>query len=66
MQPSDLQIPNEILLELQALAHEKDPNTKAVTPEELLHVLLPEQPEILADTPSALLAIKAAISYLGK
>ena len=66
MQPSDSQIPNEILLELQTLAHEKDPNTKATTPEELLQVLMPQHPEILADTPSALHAIKEAISYLEK
>lgn len=60
------QIPSEILQELQALAHEKDPNTAATTPEELLHLLMPNHPDILADTPSALLAIKEAISYIEK
>ncbi|SIO38811.1 hypothetical protein [Halodesulfovibrio marinisediminis] len=66
MQASENQIPQEILSELQTLAQEKDPNTKATTPEELLQVLIPQQPDILADTPSALLAIKEAISYLQK
>ncbi|MEZ0576187.1 hypothetical protein [Halodesulfovibrio aestuarii] len=66
MPPSEFQIPSEILSELQALAHEKDPNTKATTPEELLHLLMPQHPDVLADTPSALLAIKEAIAYLQK
>ncbi|MCT4534250.1 hypothetical protein [Halodesulfovibrio sp.] len=63
---SEHQIPSEILLELQALAHEKDPNTAATTPEELLQLLMPQHPDILADTPSAILAIKEAISYIEK
>lgn len=63
---SEQQIPSEIISELQALAHEKDPNTTATTPEELLHLLMPQHPDILADTPSAILAIKEAISYIEK
>lgn len=66
MPSPEIQIPPEILSELQTLAHEKDPNTKATTPEELLHLLMPQHPNVLADTPSALLAIKEAISYLEK
>lgn len=66
MSASDDQIPQEILTELKTLAHETAPNSNATSAEELLRLLIPQHPEVLADTPSAITAIKEAIDTLGK